>query len=86
MHMINDKGEAVYYNYVHKNNKNTGWCRALAPPLSTDGTGSAARAATLPRSSRRSATLPGMVSVPIDRRFSGGKNAKEKHRHERITY
>lgn len=21
MHMINDKGEAVYYNYVHKNNK-----------------------------------------------------------------
>ena len=21
MHMINDKGETVYYNYVHKNNK-----------------------------------------------------------------
>lgn len=22
MHMINDKGEAVYYNFVRKNNKN----------------------------------------------------------------
>lgn len=68
MHMVNDKGEAVYYNLVRKNN------RASAPPLSMDGTGSAARAAISPRNSRRSATLPGMVSGPIDRRFFRRKN------------
>lgn len=86
MHMINDKGEAVYFNYVRKNNKDYWVVKASAPPLSMGGTVSAARAAISLRSSRLSATLPGMVSGPIDRHFSGGKNNKGEHQHERITH
>ena len=67
MHMVNDKGEAVYYNLVRKNNKDYWLVQGIG------STGSAAKAAISPRNSRRSATLPGMVSGPIDHHFSGGK-------------
>lgn len=74
MHMVNDKGEAVYYNLVRKNNKDHWLVQGIGSTVVYDGTGSAARAAISPRNSRRSATLPGMVSGPIDRRFFRRKN------------
>ena len=83
MHMINDKGEAVYFNpsistMSVRTTKTTGWSRASAPPLSMGGTVSAAKAATSPRSSRLSATLPGMVSGPIDRHFFRRKKQQRR--------
>ena len=69
MHMVNDKGEAVYYNLVRKNNKDYWLVQGIGSTV-------VARAAILPRSSRRSATLPGMVSGPIDRRFFRRKKYK----------
>ena len=91
MHMINDKGDAVYFNYVRKNNKDYWVVKGIGPTVTSLDTSalthvSAAKAATSPRSSRLSATLPGMVSGPIDRHFSGGKNNKGEHQHERITH
>lgn len=87
MHMINDKGEAVYYNYVHKNNKDYWVVQGIGSTVvyGRDRERRKSRHFTQEQQAERY-LAPGMVSVPIDRRFSGGKNAKEKHRHERITY
>lgn len=37
MHMINDKGEAVYYNYVHKNNKDYWVVQGIGSPEDSFG-------------------------------------------------
>ena len=37
MHMVNDKGEAVYYNLVHKNNKDYWLVQAVGSPLVNGG-------------------------------------------------
>lgn len=79
MHMINDKGEAVYFNPIRKNGKDQwliqgiGSSRALAPPSSWAVTVNGARAGPLPSIPRRSATWPSTALGPID--FSAGKNA-----------
>lgn len=72
MHMINDKGEAVYFNPIRKNAKTSGSSRALAPPSSWAVTASGARAGPLPSIPRRSATWPSTALGRID--FSAGKN------------
>ena len=78
MHMINDKGEAVYFNPSARTAKTSGSSRASAPPLSWAVTASGARAGPLLSGPRRTATLPGTAFVRADPVFSGGKNTPAK--------
>lgn len=86
MHMVNDKGEAVYFNYVRKNNKDYWVVKGIGSTVVYGRDRERRKSRHFTRSSRLSATLPGMVSGPIDRHFSGGKNNKGEHQHERITH
>lgn len=86
MHMVNDKGEAVYYNPVRKHNKDYWVVKGIGSTVVYGRDRERAKAALLPKNGRRSATLPGMVSSLTDRYFSSGKNNKGEHQHERITH
>lgn len=88
MHMVNDKGEAVYYNYVRKNNKDYWVVQGIGSTVVYGRDRERRKSRHFTQEQQAEHYLaPGMVSVPIDRRFfRRKKNAKEKHRHERITY
>lgn len=75
MHMVNDKGEAVYYNLVRKNNKDYWLVQGIGSTVvyGRDRERRKSRHFTQEQQAER-ATLPGMVSGPIDRRFFRRKN------------
>ena len=88
MHMVNDKGEAVYYNLVRKNNKDYWLVQGIGSTVvyGRDRERRKSRHFTQEQQAERYLAR-GMVSGPIDRHFfSGGKNTKEKHPHERTAH
>ena len=76
MHMVNDKGEAVYYNLVRKNNKDYWLVQGIGSTVVYRRDRERRKSRHFTRNSRRSATLPGMVSGPIDRHFFRRKKHK----------
>ena len=86
MHMVNDKGEAVYYNLVRKNNKDYWLVQGIGSTVVYGRDRERRKSRHFTQEQQAGATLPGMVSGPIDRHFSGGKNTKEKHPHERTAH
>lgn len=77
MHMVNDKGEAVYYNLVRKNNKDYWLVQGIGSTVvyGRDRERRKSRHFTQEQQAER-ATLPGMVSGPIDRHFFRRKKHK----------
>lgn len=77
MHMVNDKGEAVYYNLVRKNNKDYWLVQGIGSTVvyGRDRERRKSRHFTQEQQAERY-PLPGMVSGPIDRRFFRRKKHK----------
>ena len=77
MHMVNDKGEAVYYNYVRKNNKDYWVVQGIGSTVvyGRDRERRKSRHFTQEQQAERYLAR-GMVSVPIDRHFFRRKKRK----------
>lgn len=87
MHMVNDKGEAVYYNLVRKNNKDYWLVQGIGSTVvyGRDRERRKSRHFTQEQQAERylaPAWFPGRLTAV----FSGGKNTKEKHPHERTAH
>lgn len=87
MHMVNDKGEAVYYNLVRKNNKDYWLVQGIGSTVvyGRDRERRKSRHFTQEQQAERypcPAWFPGRLTAI----FSGGKNTKEKHPHERTAH
>lgn len=77
MHMVNDKGEAVYYNLVRKNNKDYWLVQGIGSTVvyGRDRERRKSRHFTQEQQAERYLARH-MVFGPIDCRFSAGKNNK----------
>lgn len=75
MHMVNDKGEAVYYNLVRKNNKDYWLVQGIGSTVvyGRDRERRKSRHFTQEQQAERYLARH-MVSGPIDRRFFRRKN------------
>lgn len=81
MHMVNDKGEAVYYNLVRKNNKDYWLVQGIGSTV-VYGRDRERRKSRHFTQEQQPAWFPGRLTAI----FSGGKNTKEKHPHERTAH
>lgn len=80
MHMVNDKGEAVYYNLVRKNNKDYWLVQGVGSTVvyGRDRERRKSRHFTQEQQAERylARRVSGLIDPPF---FPGGKNTKEKH-------
>lgn len=86
MHMVNDKGEAVYFNYVRKNNKDYWVVKGIGSTVvyGRDRERRKSRHFTQEQQAERYLARHGFRAdlPPFFRR----KNNKGEHQHERITH
>ena len=87
MHMVNDKGEAVYYNLVRKNNKDYWRVQGIGPTVvyGRDRERRKSRHFT-PGTAGGALPCPAWFPARLTVIFPAEKNAKEKHPHERIAH
>ena len=76
MHMVNDKGEAVYYNLVRKNNKDYWLVQGIGSTVAYGRDRERRKSRHFTQEQQAGATLPGTVSGPIDRHFFRRKKHK----------
>ncbi len=86
MHMVNDKGEAVYYNLVRKNNKDYWLVQSIGSTVvyGRDRERRKSRHFTQEQQAERYLArqwFPGRLTAV----FSGGKNIKEKHNENHLS-
>lgn len=88
MHMVNDKGEAVYYNLVRKNNKDYWLVQGIGSTVvyGRDRERRKSRHFTQEQQAERYLARPWFPARLTAIFFSGGKNTKEKHPHERTAH
>lgn len=87
MHMVNDKGEAVYYNLVRKNNKDYWLVQGIGSTVvyGRDRERRKSRHFTQEQQAERYLARQ-WFPARLTAIFSGGKNTKEKHPHERTAH
>lgn len=76
MHMVNDKGEAVYYNLVHKNNKDYWLVQGIGSTVVYGRDRERRKSRHFTQEQQAERYLARMVSGPIDRRFFRRKKHK----------
>ena len=76
MHMVNDKGEAVYYNLVRKNNKDYWLVQGIGSTVVYGRDRERRKSRHFTQEQQAERYLAGMVSGPIDRHFFRRKKYK----------
>lgn len=76
MHMVNDKGEAVYYNLVRKNNKDYWLVQGIGSTVVYGRDRERRKSRHFTQEQQAERYLARMVSGPIDRHFFRRKKHK----------